>query len=136
MKTKEEIREFVLKTLLPYKEDNSLCGFERDGCVYLTNDGRKCAVGKWMEPGPWQKSTSDYLGLVQYFSPKEFFVEKAHSMNLTDIAWVLMQAYHDSIARYSADMCTSSINRALKALKGLEKELNIELPELYLKANV
>ena len=55
MKTKKQIKAFILKTLLPYKEDNKKCATDGTFCVYLSKkNGNKCAVGLWMKKGEWQ----------------------------------------------------------------------------------
>lgn len=38
-------KEFILNTLLPYKEDPTTCATnEKGGYEYLTKDGKKCAT--------------------------------------------------------------------------------------------
>lgn len=41
-------KEFALKTIAPYYSNPSTCGFNGISCLYLTEDGRKCAVGKYL----------------------------------------------------------------------------------------
>jgi len=81
MKTKEEIKEFILNTLLPYKEDLSLRGVKEgkegtNNCCYLTDDGKKCAVGKHMKKGPWQYSSLSVKTLLESYDGSKILTKK------------------------------------------------------------
>ena len=120
---KEVQKQFILDTLLPYLEDPDTCGFTTDtGCVYLTKCGKMCAVGQHMEQGEWQTSDEGFRGLIQEWgSGEEFFTEEALSMEFSDDVWSRMQDIHDAIA--------SGMEYDF-FVKGLERELDIELNEL------
>ena len=50
-------KEQILEILLPYKENVENCAVGSFGtCLYLTEDGKKCAVGKMLKEGAWQKA--------------------------------------------------------------------------------
>lgn len=126
MKTKRQIKNFVLKTLLPYKKDKSLCALNENkiGCFYLTKDGKKCAVGRWLKKGKWQESTQFAEGLFIENFGKEILLKEARDMNFTVKQWRLLQKYHDMVALGSDD---NSINGIVRQI---EKEFDIELSEL------
>ena len=46
-------KEFILKSLLPYKQNPELCGHNGSVCVYLTEDNKKCVIGQYMKEGEW-----------------------------------------------------------------------------------
>lgn len=52
-------RDFIINSLLPYKDDPSKCGLDGTRmlypCMYLTHEGKKCAVGQYLKPGEWQQ---------------------------------------------------------------------------------
>ena len=129
-----DTRQFILKTLLPYKEDSSKCALSPDngGCVYLTKDGKKCAVGVWMKDGAWQQSTKYFEDLSyaihaygQYglSSVDDIFLPEAAEQNLSNDQWIALQEYHDAIA-------LSGVPSANEALDTIEKLFGLSLPEL------
>ena len=127
---KKKLKEFVLKTLLPYKEDPSKCasvttteyGINSDRCMYLTEDGRKCAVGVWMNEGEWQKSFKSARELLNEYPQDKVLKKEALEMNLTLSEWQLLQSYHDTLAHHPRH-----INNRVKIIENI---LEIKLPEL------
>ena len=114
--------EFILDTLLPFKEDPSTCGFEDQRCVYLANNGNKCALGKHMKEGKWQSENDfGFLGLTYNYAKEDFLTDEALEQNLSMREWVSIQCYHDALAR------DKSIDIRLTKL---EDETGIEFPEL------
>jgi len=95
---KKTKRQFILDTLLPFKEDTSTCGFENKSCVYLTNDGNKCAVGKHMKEGKWQHCQIGFTELLKGYKKEDVLTDEALEQNLTTKEWSYIQGYHDSIA--------------------------------------
>lgn len=124
MKTK---RQFILDTLLPYKQDPKTCAFIGGKCLYLTKDGRKCAVGKHMKKGEWQKSENSISGLLGDIGLelKDILTKEAVEQGLTLREWNALQAYHDSIGFGDA---YSDINLSVEHL---EKVTGLKFPELY-----
>lgn len=121
--TQKQKREFILKTLLPYKKDIRNCAVSKIAgtCLYLTEDGKKCAVGVHLKKGKWQDFRKGYYSLIDNFG-KNIFKKSALKHELPDEAWDLMQKYHDALA-----VGYGSKTR----LEQLEKLLGISLPELY-----
>lgn len=120
MKTKEEQRQFIINTLLPYKLNPETRAIEGMNCVYLTSCGKQCAVGKHMKDGDWQNEVDlGYNELIDKYQKEDFLTEEALSMNFSDDVWLNIQQYHDNdkIRKFI------SIN--------LEQELKINLKELY-----
>lgn len=122
---KTEIRRFILDTLLEYKQDRSNCAIDSLGtCMYLTEDNKKCAVGKHMIEGEHQYFNGGFSNLIKEYDKRDVLTPKAISMNLNNTVWSKMQSYHDYIASNSSK---STINTTVKIL---ETYLDIELPEL------
>lgn len=117
----EKTRQFILDTLLPYKENPKLCAFEDGECLYLTEDGRKCAVGKHMKKGEWQQFHGGFSNLISSYPKESFLTKRALSHNLTDEIWSTMQSYHDDLK----DLESIYVVEDLEALTGLK------FPELY-----
>ncbi len=95
MKTKEEKKAFAMAQLIPYFKDPSTCGFDENGCVYLTKDGKMCVAGKNMlNPENFDGPITMYLLTL---SQKEVFKSEAVDvLNLKE--WFNIQYIHDSIA--------------------------------------
>jgi len=119
-------REFILNTLLPYKEDPSTCGFnpKTQGCFYKTEDGKKCAVGKHMLEGEWQKCADGAETLFNDYDKNQFLTKEALEQDLTVEQWDSIQQYHDAVAQKDSK---ESINRRVS---WLQKETGFEFPEL------
>jgi hypothetical protein len=112
---KEETRQFILDTLLPYKLDPSTCGYDNveKYCVYLTQDGRRCAVGKHLKEGEWLYSKKEVEMLNSEYGLRNILNEEANSHDLSLGIWSTMQSYHDSIASQR----THTINDTVKKLQ-------------------
>tara|TARA_R110000851_G_scaffold107744_1_gene228227 strand:+ start:4307 stop:4705 length:399 start_codon:yes stop_codon:yes gene_type:complete len=125
-------KQFILDTLLPYKEDPTTCGYEVSSCLYLTGDGKKCAVGKHLITGEWQNHTGDYNGLIDTYNAEDIFTQEALDQKLPSRVWRAMQFYHDNLAlgqnRTKEHIVASdSFNRHITEI---ENALKIELTEL------
>lgn len=130
-KTKKQMRAFVLKVLLPYKQNPSSCAVADNNCLYLTSDGRKCAVGQLMKRGKWQQVQAGVLTLADNYdltkiltAPNLRYVTNVNG--IVDMSLLInMQRYHDLIAD---DLSYShSVNTRVEAL---EASLGVKLPEL------
>lgn len=127
MKSKRQIKNFILKTLLPYKEDPSKCGTNKSGnCVYLTGDGKKCAFGRWMKKGEWQNQRRIASGVLNEYGNK-ILLKEARDMGFSGKQWNDIQNYHDSIGM------RENISQTNNIVRRLEDKFGIELPELKLK---
>jgi hypothetical protein len=117
-------KQFILDTLLPYKNNPATCAIDGVKCTYLTEDGRKCAVGKHMKKGKWQNSIKSPCGLDSSFGLDNILKKRAVEQGFTIFQWSSIQMYHDYVAR---NMGRSTINHEVKRL---EESLGIELTEL------
>ena len=116
-------KQFILDTLLPYKQDPKTCAM--DGvCKYLTEDGRKCAVGKHMKKGKWQTKVMGIIGIDNIYSLDKVLKKSALRQEFTIEQWQLIQRYHDKCASYSDKGLMNFI------VEKLEEALNITLIEL------
>ena len=127
VKTKEEIKQFVLDTLLPYKKDRSLIALNSKGnCCYLTTDGRKCAVGKHLKEN---KEVQFFRGGAHSLFSKfgsGILTDEARAFDFTFKTWRTIQMYHDRLAYGGyGSLCN-------KAVRNLEERLDIDLTELKL----
>jgi len=113
-------REFILNTLLPYKEDPSTCAFDKETekCYYLTKDGRKCAVGKHMIEGEHQSSADSIVYLTEQKSLDKYLTQEAIEQNIPLVVWETMQDYHDKVASGASK---TSINLKLGSLEFASK---------------
>jgi len=59
------------------------------GCFYLTDDGRKCAIGCFLAKGPWQKDQTTVSVLIETYPQ----VAKMLPMDLTSC--YRLQEIHD-----------------------------------------
>ncbi len=118
-------REFILDTLLPYKENPSICGINDNGnCLYVTNNHNKCAVGKHLIEGEHQYFEGDVYGIDTEYNLNNILTEEAQKQNIPLHIWDLMQSYHDSIAK-------GRLNKINTIVIDLEKQTNFEFPELF-----
>lgn len=114
-------KKFIIDTLLPYKVYPTTCAIQYDACLYLTSDGRKCAIGKHMKPGPWQKERCTVATLAKKYNLKEILTGEAAEVDLPILS--LMQDYHDSLNNKHNE---SSLN----AVRKLEELTKYNLSEL------
>lgn len=122
MKTK---RQFILDTLLPYKNDPSLCAVDEEGnCVYLTKEGKKCALGVHMNNGVWQSMDMDAKGVLVRFGEHKVLKKEALEQKLTIEEWDLIQGCHDSFAKDTFILLKN------KTIERLEKDTDLSFPEL------
>lgn len=93
-------KEFIIKSLLPYKENPSLCGYENGWCMYLTSDRRKCAIGQYMKKGKWQSLNNVRVDKLLSTDEivKKYMKAEWCKQNVPNIVAFYMQQYHDQIA--------------------------------------
>ena len=94
-------KQFILDTLVPYFEDPQTRGYDKEqkSCLYLTKDGKKCAVGKHMRPGPWQHHPGSFAAMISGgpYTMEAILTEEAFNANLSVKEWSCMQRVHDDI---------------------------------------
>lgn len=99
MRTKEELKQFILDTLLPYKEDPSLCAYYDTACMYEAPNGNRCALGKHIvstDPEVLEfKGGSEML--FACYKPEKILSKQALSFNIDIRGWEVIQHYHDTI---------------------------------------
>ena len=118
---KKTKREFILDTLLPFKENPSTCAYENGNCVYLAENDNKCAIGKHMKEGGWQLSIGGFSELLADYEKEDFLTNEALEQNLTNDEWSYIQGYHDKLAD------TGKIGISLVTL---ERKTGLKFPEL------
>lgn len=122
-------REFIISTLKPYLLNKNLCGYnvEYKTCQYLTDDGKMCAVGKWLD-----KSHPNYISVSQSNRSvtgldSEYILNNLLKKEAKDILnieeWYNIQCVHDSIS-------TGGYNMIEKNLQKLEYISGTDLSEL------
>lgn len=119
-------RQFILDSLLPYKLDSSKCGMnEYKSCLYLTKDGKKCAIGQYMKDGKWQEEQASIKTIWSEYRNhlKDVFTEDFLSSGLKLEEMDAMQQYHDNLAK-------DDIWQLRRSLKTLEILSGFEFPEL------
>ena len=117
-------KQFILETLLPYKEDPTTCAIDGGKCEYLTEDGRKCAVGKHMKKGTWQTVFMDVSNINDEFGIDKVLKKSALKQGFTIEQWGHIQRYHDKCADHShIEVMNFRVDK-------LEESLNMDLTEL------
>ena len=117
-------KQFILDTLLPYKEDPSTCAIDGGECEYLTEDGRMCAVGKHMEKGQWQTEFNSFTDIADIFGLDKVLKKSALKQEFTIKQWTYMQQYHDKVAISGGKFLIND------RVEKLEESFNIDLTEL------
>lgn len=122
-------KEFLLKSLLPYKNDPSLCGYNDGDCVYLTKDNKTCAIGQHMKPGPWQHKIASASTLFKSYGEKKIMTKEWLNQSIPHEVADKMQQYHDVIA-YSSRFHDDRKNIINQHVDSLEKMTGFDLKEL------
>lgn len=129
----EENRKFILDTLLPYKENPETCGFDprSQTCMYLDiHTGNKCAVGKWLKEGEWQKHKGTVISLDSQYGLKKILLPEALKQDLELKLWKTMQCYHDEV---STSFCRTIANNHVSVLESIT---GLEFPELKYEVKI
>lgn len=86
----------ITDTVQFYEEDPSRRAvLPGGGCKYLTTEGRKCAVGRYMLPGRWQKSCMGVASLMEGHDGPLDIVLQPEVRGLPWRLWYTLQHYHD-----------------------------------------
>jgi hypothetical protein len=120
-------REFILNTLLPYKQDPTTCAIDGTNCLYLTKDGKKCAVGKHLIDGEHQNIKSWVYVLNDKYDLNNILTKEAKKQEIPLKVWGIMQSYHDKIATEQSFHNFHIINDVVNKL---EEETGFKFPEL------
>lgn len=113
---------------MPYFKDQSICGWENDTatCEYLTSDGRKCAVGRWLkEPEKFRECDKGVRGLLM--ENTEDILKPEVQGVLNQYSWVRIQGIHDEIAKTPLLVDWEEI---VIRIERLQREAGTPLPEL------
>lgn len=97
-RTKEEYLALLEDTVKYYSEDTSRRAMEENDCVYLTEDGRKCAVGRFLvENFDYTHFNSCYSVkdlYTQYGNTDKFLTSECRGYNID--FWQRLQGLHDN----------------------------------------
>lgn len=114
-------KEFLIKSLLPYKNDPSLCGYNYGNCVYLTEDNKKCAIGQYMKKGYWQSSIERVNTLLSTDNKiKKYMKAEWCKQNIPHDVATYMQYYHDHIANNNSKISINNIVDKLENITGFD----------------
>lgn len=117
-KTIEEKKEFALAQIAPYYKDPTTCGFNGDRCLYLTEDGKMCVLGKnLIDPSLYGAMNGDDL-LIKH---GEDALKPESRGFLTPKEWNKLQNIHDNIAFKTKDTVIFIQRLGLFTLKELEE---------------
>lgn len=119
-------KEFILNTLIKYKEDRSKCASNgKVSCVYLhLKTGNKCAVGEHLIDGEHQQFTGSADRLFEKYG-FGILTQEAQEQQIPVNVWMKMQQYHDSIAYYG-----SKGKELSHIVENLETNTGFKFPEL------
>lgn len=119
-------KEFILNTLIKYKEDRSKCASNGVvNCVYLHPEtGNKCAVGEHLIDGEHQQFAGSVDRLFEKYGCG-ILTQEAQEQQIPVNVWMEMQQYHDSIAYYGPKS-----KELPHIVERLELKTGFEFPEL------
>jgi hypothetical protein len=122
-------KQFILDTLLPYKNDQTLLSLSLSGtgCSYLNNEGKKCAIGKYMKEGPWQTFSGWAVELFRINDEKNIMSQEWLDQQIPIKVALNMQQYHDLIALNDSKKSIDNV------ISNLEQLTGFKFPELYIK---
>ncbi len=124
-------KEFILNTLVPYKQDKTLCANVDNACYYLTDDNRKCAVGKHLIDGEHQTLMGDVYALNDKYGLNNILTIEAKEQEIPIDVWKQIQLYHDSIFN---DMSKYyNLNKIEGVITSLEELTGFRFDELRVK---
>lgn len=91
-------KEFALQAILPYYKNPTLCGYNISNgeCVYLTSDGRKCVLGKYLLH-PEKHGILSVEDVFRNKNQEDILVPEAVGILNTE-EWNALQRLHDTIA--------------------------------------
>lgn len=129
-------QEFIIETLEPYFLDKNICANEREWCVYLTQDGRMCAVGKHLDTRCSEYSAisicqQSISSLATKYGLSNILKKSSQDILSVD-EWTLIQSIHD---RLSEDMKDMTMIDAIVRLEVLS-ETNLGKLRQYCKIDV
>lgn len=127
-------KEIIMDTYNFYKDnlDKFAINNYSGDCRYLTEDGKKCAVGRYMTEGKHQKEEGDFHMLSCIYSEKEFFIPKVRGHGQS--FWQsLQEQLHDSPATHIRPL--DRLNIGLKNMLKLYGEEESNQKEIYCMEN-
>jgi hypothetical protein len=93
-------QEFIIAQLKPYFLDPSTCGIGKEGCMYLTHDGKMCVLGKNLTPEALEKFHNSVEKASKLLITHGETILKEESRGiLSSEEWQAMQYIHDKINR-------------------------------------
>jgi hypothetical protein len=117
---------FIIKSLLKYKLNKEECAIDSSRCcVYLSDDGKMCALGQYMKKGDWQNHFDIITNVFKKFGEKKIMHKKWLNQKIPLPIAKLMQSYHDYIAR---GVDNTFINDVVEEL---EEKTKFKLKKLY-----
>ena len=131
--TKEEKKEFILKSLLHYFNNPAECGYDdlKYTCQYKTIDNKKCAFGQYIADDKYSRSfelkSVDKLE-INLEDLNNLLINEAKN-KLTINEWKRVQIVHDSVARFYHNSVPTK-NGIDNAIAALEQATKINFDEL------
>ena len=95
---------------------------EDDRCSYLMDDGRKCAIGRHILPGTYNKSCENKSACAALEQHPKMFPEWMKQLNQSFLHAV--QSFHDININWTKTGLSLRGERQLTALKSLAKQLD------------
>lgn len=131
--TKEEKKEFILKSLIHYFKDPTQCGFSIEMyCAYRSENGKKCAVGQYIADEHYKPKMEGYnIGSdIMFIDIEELLIPEAKN-KLTREEWTMLQSVHDALARhYNHIHFSGTMLDITNEIEKIEVLLLIDLQEL------
>lgn len=120
-RTKEEYLALLEDTVKYYSEDTSRRAMGKIDCEYLTEDGRKCAVGRFLVEDFGYKSFNTCTSVTDlyatYGSTDEFLIPEYRGYDID--FWVKLQQLHDTEPFWNDEGLTDEGNASVERIKEL-----------------
>lgn len=104
------------ESLAVFHADPSKRATSDKGCLYLTEDGRKCAVGILIDPASYQKRLENNDAVFALDSGFRFLRPEYHKVDVG--FWVELQNIHDLSSRWTEDGLSASGWEGVKFMCG------------------
>ncbi len=112
MRTKEDYIMLLEETVKFYSEDTTRRSMDSTGdCKYFGPDGKKCAVGRWIDPN---KYNSDFEGHTIKSSVMDALVEEKRGYSF--LFWNRLQILHDAEENWDENGLTEVGKENLKKI--------------------
>lgn len=118
-RTKEEYLALLEDTVKYYSEDTSRRAMGENGCMYLTEDGKKCAVGRFLVKDFDYENLNEFNSVQdlyrEYQGTDEFLIPEYRGYDIS--FWSSLQGLHDGNFYWDAEGLTEFGENTVERIK-------------------